>query len=116
MAPGFAVETARKRSPEKCDPVVPVRASPRATRRAKASTLVGEEGSVGDDDGDAGTRADGSREELGHGVVIRKVGTQRDAGDHQLGAGAEVGLEEDADGVLGVAVLTTRDAVVEPPL
>ena len=36
LASGFAVEKARKMSPEKCEPVVPVRARPRVTRRAIA--------------------------------------------------------------------------------
>ena len=35
-APGLPAEKARNRSPEKCDPVVPVRARPSVTRRASA--------------------------------------------------------------------------------
>jgi hypothetical protein len=36
-APGLPVESARNRSPEKCDPAVPVRAIPVVTRRASAA-------------------------------------------------------------------------------
>ena len=43
-APGFAVEKARKRSPEKWDPLVPVRASPAVTRRASAWHWCGNSG------------------------------------------------------------------------
>jgi hypothetical protein len=43
-AAGFAVEQARKRSPEKCEPLVPVRARPRVTRRASAWVWCGNSG------------------------------------------------------------------------
>jgi hypothetical protein len=43
-APSFAVEKARNRSPEKCDPVVPVRASPSGTRRHRARHWSGSSG------------------------------------------------------------------------
>src|SRR5215469_6923555 len=42
--PGFAVENARNRSPEKCEPLVPVLARPEVTRRAKALHWLGNSG------------------------------------------------------------------------
>src|SRR5215475_2366706 len=42
--PGFAVENARNRSPEKCEPLAPVLARPEATRRAKALHWLGNSG------------------------------------------------------------------------
>ena len=39
VPPGLAVEEARKRSPEKCEPVVPVRARPSVTRRRALALL-----------------------------------------------------------------------------
>jgi hypothetical protein len=43
-APGLPAEKARNRSPEKCDPLVPVRASPSVTRRASAWHWCGNSG------------------------------------------------------------------------
>jgi hypothetical protein len=43
-APGLAVEKARNRSPEKWDPLVPVRARPAVTRRASAWHWCGNSG------------------------------------------------------------------------
>src|SRR6516164_614719 len=42
--PGLAVENARNRSPEKCEPLVPVLARPIVTRRASALHWLGKRG------------------------------------------------------------------------
>src|SRR5208282_35942 len=42
--PGLAVENARNRSPEKCEPLVPVLARPDVTRRANALHWLGNSG------------------------------------------------------------------------
>src|SRR5262252_2235242 len=42
--PGLAVENARNRSPEKCEPLAPVLARPEVTRRASALHWLGNSG------------------------------------------------------------------------
>ena len=64
-APGLAVENARKMSPEKCEPVVPVRARPSGTPPRERLALAREQRRVGGDDRDhragaGGRRHDGS--------------------------------------------------------
>src|SRR5262252_9729694 len=45
--PGLAVENARNRSPEKCEPLAPVLARPEVTRRARALHWLGNSGASG---------------------------------------------------------------------
>ena len=110
------MEKARKRSPEKCEPLVPVRARPEVTRRAKAWHWCGNSGASVATTAMTEPAPGGGRSEVGHRVVGGEVVAERDPGQHELAAGAEVGLDEHADRVGRPGRTTTREAVPEPPL
>src|ERR1700722_12282331 len=93
-APGVAAEKARNRSPEKCDPLAPVRASPAVTRRASAWHWCGNSG--------ASVATTAMTEPAPGAKREAAIGAERPPGQYERVACAEVRLHEDAARVVGV--------------
>ena len=95
------------------------RRMPEGDAPCQGPTLVGEEGCVGDDDGDARPGPDRSREERGHGIVVCKVRSQRDAGGNlplrKAIAAETIVTTPSARAVAGTGRLTSRKLPISTP-
>ena len=113
-APGFAVENARKMSPEPLRGMLPVRARPSEARRARRLSWCGSSGASV-----ATTTMIEPRSSACGGLPggeVRDLLAHRHAGDAQRLADPVVRLHQHADGVAARADFDLRDAVPMPPL